>query len=165
MAQVDAFLEIPGFEGESKDKKHPKMVELTHVSLHLRNEGTGSSGGGSGAGKVHFNDLQITKKHVDKASPKLLLACASGKHIDKATIYIRKAGGEQQDYFVWELEGVFVSSYQVDSHAGGGSVLPSDHVTLNFGKIKVSYSEQDEKGNVGKPVAVTYDLKAQSGKE
>ena len=164
MAQVDAFLEIKDIPGESRDKKHSKLIELTQVSLHLRNEGTGSSGGGSGAGKVHFNDLQMTKKHVDKASPKLLLACASGKHIDKATIYIRKAGGEQEDYFVWELEGVFVSSYQVDSHAGGGSVLPSDHVTLNFGKIKISYSEQDEKGKLGEKTTATYDVKAQSSK-
>jgi len=160
MATVDAFLEIPGFDGESKDKKHPKVIELTHVSVHLRNEGSGSSGGGSGAGKVHFNDIQLTKKHVDKASPKLMLACASGQHIDKATIYVRKAGGEQEDYFVWELEGVFVSSYQVDSHAGGGSVLPSDHVTLNFGKIKIKYLEQDEKGKVGSPTTAGWDLKA-----
>jgi type VI secretion system secreted protein Hcp len=160
MAQVDAYLEIPGIEGESKDKKHPKLVELSHVSLHLRNEGSGHSGGGAGAGKVQFSDIQITKKHVDKASPKLMLACASGQHMDKATLYCRKAGGEQEDYFVWELENVFISSYQVDTHASGGSVLPSDHFTLNFGKITISYLEQDEKGKVGGKVKAGWDVKA-----
>jgi type VI secretion system secreted protein Hcp len=129
------------------------------VSLHLRNDGTGAHGGGAGAGKVQFSDIQCTKKHVDKASPKLMLACASGQHIEKATLYKRKAGGEQEDYFIWELKNVFISSYQVDTHAGGGSVLPADHFTINFGEIKISYLEQDEKGKVGDKVQAGWDLK------
>jgi len=159
MALVDAYLDIPGIEGESADKKHPKMVELTHVSIHLRNEGTAAFGGGAGAGKVQFSDIQCTKKHVDKASPKLMLACASGQHIPKATLYMRKAGTEQQDYLVLELETVFISSWQLDAHGGGHSVLPVDHMAVNFAKVKVSYSEQDDTGKVSGKTVTGWDLK------
>ncbi len=68
---------------------------------------------------------------------------------DKATLYMPQGrGGEQEDFCTWKLTDVLVSSYQVGSHAGGGSeILPVDQFSLNFGKIKVMEycGEQDEK--------------------
>jgi len=39
--------------------------------------------GGGGAGKVSVQDFNFTM-HVNKASPKLFLACATGQHIKEA---------------------------------------------------------------------------------
>ena len=42
-------------------------------------------GGGGGEGKANFNDFNFIH-HVDKASPVLMKACATGEHIKEATI-------------------------------------------------------------------------------
>ena len=42
-------------------------------------------------GKTTFQDLSIVHK-IDKASPKLLQACAMGEHVKEATITHRREG-------------------------------------------------------------------------
>jgi type VI secretion system secreted protein Hcp len=157
MASVDFFLELPDVEGESTDKKHGKKIELDSFSVSCAQSGTQSHGSGGGAGKVRFQDLHITKK-VDKASPKLLLACASGKHFPKATLYCRKAGGEQEEFLIWHFKDVIVSSYQTGGH-GHSEVLPVDQFSLNFGQIVMEYKTQDEKGKTGPGAKAGWDLK------
>jgi type VI secretion system secreted protein Hcp len=66
---VDAFLKIGGIEGES----------------------TASSAGGASEERVDFNGFGFTKS-LDKASPLLALACASGKHIDTIVLELCRAG-------------------------------------------------------------------------
>ena len=46
----------------------------------MSQSGTTHTGSGGGAGKVNIQDLFVTK-HLDKASPNLMLYCCSGKHI------------------------------------------------------------------------------------
>jgi type VI secretion system secreted protein Hcp len=157
MAQVDFFLELGDVKGESTDKKHPGKIELDSFSVSCAQHGTQSSGSGGGAGKVRFQDLHITKK-MDCASPKLLLACASGQHFPKATLFCRKAGGEQEEFCTWNLKDVLVSSYQSGGH-GHSEILPVDQVSLNFGQIIMEYGVQDEKGKVGNKVKAGWNLK------
>ena len=116
------------------------------------------SGGGGGAGKVSFQDLHCTT-NVNKSSPELAFSCASGKHITKAVLHVRKQGGEQAEYYTVTLADVLVSSFQSGGHAGGGA-LPTDQFSLNFAKIKFEYKLQDEKG-VAKPAGTFgWDVKA-----
>ena len=56
-----------------------------------------------GAGKATFQDLSIVH-HIDKASPLLLKACATGTHLKDATITHRKAGKGQQEYLDRQVE-------------------------------------------------------------
>jgi hypothetical protein len=93
--------------------------------------------GGGGAGKVGFHDISITKE-VDKASPKLYQACASGKHLKKVTIELQKSG---KTYLTYDLTDVLVTSVQVAGAGSGGSV-PLEHITLNFGKFKQSSKQK-----------------------
>jgi type VI secretion system secreted protein Hcp len=158
MAQVDFYLELGDIKGESTDKKHKEKIELDSFSVSCAQSGTQSSGSGGGAGKVRFQDLHCTKK-MDVASPKLLLACASGQHFPKATLFCRKAGGEQEEFCTWNLTDVLVSSYQSGGH-GHSEILPVDQFSLNFGKIIMEYGVQDEKGKVGKKVKAGWDLKS-----
>ena len=66
-------------------------------------------GGGGGEGKASFNDFNFTH-HVDKASPVLLKACATGEHIKEATITVRKAGKGQQEYLIIKMNDVIITS-------------------------------------------------------
>jgi type VI protein secretion system component Hcp len=47
--------------------------------------------GGSGAGKVQMQDFHFVMR-ANKASTKLMLACASGEHIPDGLLTCRKAG-------------------------------------------------------------------------
>ena len=65
---VDMFMKIDTIDGESKDKKHTKEIDVLSWSWGLSNSGSAHTGGGAGAGKVNGQDLSFTK-YVDSASP------------------------------------------------------------------------------------------------
>ena len=87
-----------------------------------------------------------------------MLACATGEHIKKAVLTVRKAGKDQQEYMKVTLEDLLVSSYQDGGHEG--SVFPSDQFALNFSKIEFDYKEQKKDGTLGGSVKTGYDVKA-----
>src|SRR5688572_18436432 len=97
MAAADYFLKIDGIEGESQDAKHKAEIDLESWSWGETQSGSHATGGGGGAGKVSMQDFHFVMR-VNKASPKLLLACASGQHIPSAILTCRKAGGDQQEF-------------------------------------------------------------------
>lgn len=76
---VDYFLKIDGIEGESRDAKHKSEIELGSFSWGETAATAPGGGGGGGAGKVSMQDFVATMR-TSKASPALLLACASGQH-------------------------------------------------------------------------------------
>lgn len=154
----DFLLEIDGIKGESADSKHKDTIEVESFSWGCSNPGSFASAAGGGSGKASFQDLHFTTK-VNKSSPVLMLSCASGAHIKKATLFVRKAGAEQLDYYVIKLEDVLISSYQSGDAAGGDSV-PTDQFALNFAKIKFEYKPQDSTGKLGSAVEGSWDLKS-----
>ena len=151
---ADYFLKIDGIEGESHDSKHKDEIDLLSYSFGASQTGTHSAGGGGGAGKVSMQDFHFTM-HINKATPKLLLACASGEHIKKAVLTCRKAGKEQQEFLKVTFTDLLVSSY----NTGGSSDIPMEQISLNFAKIEFEYKEQKPDGTLGGAVKAGYDLK------
>ncbi len=158
MALVDFFLKIEGIDGESADAKHKGEIDLESWSWGEVQGGTHHAGGGGGAGKVQMHDFSIVKK-VDKGSPKLMLACASGEHLKKATLTCRKAGKDQQEFLKITMTDVLVSSFQTGGH-GHSDVIPTDQISLNFAKIEFDYKEQKADGTLGGSVKAGWDAKA-----
>jgi type VI secretion system secreted protein Hcp len=74
-----------------------------------------------------------------------------------AEVSVRKQGGDQQDYYKIKLTDVLVSSYQ--SGGGGGANIPVDQFSLAFAKIEFSFFPQDEKGKLGSPTKMGWDLR------
>ena len=159
MAAVDYFLKIDGVDGESTDAAHPNQIEVLSFSWGESNGSNVAHGGGGGAGRVAMQDFHFTMA-VNKASPKLMLACASGKHFPKAVLSARKAGGTQQDFLKYSLTEVLVSSYQA---AGDGSVVPTEQVSLNFLKIEFAYTPQRTDGVQLQTETTAFDLAANQG--
>jgi type VI secretion system secreted protein Hcp len=158
MAAVDYFLKIDGIEGESQDAKHKGEIDLESWSWGAQQSGTHAGGGGGGAGKVSMQDFHFVMK-INKASPKLMLACADGEHIKKAVLTCRKAGKEQQEYFKITMSDLLVSSYQTGG-SGRGDIVPTDQISLNYSKIEFEYKEQKPDGTLGGSVKAGWDLKA-----
>lgn len=158
MAAVDYFLKIEGIDGESGDDKHKNEIELESWSFGESQSGTMAYGGGGGAGKVQMQDFHFVMK-VNKASPKLFLACATGEHIKKSTLVCRKAGKDQQEFLKVTFSDSLISSYQTGG-SGGSDVIPMDQIALNFAKIEIEYKPQKADGTLDAAIKVGYDLKA-----
>jgi type VI secretion system secreted protein Hcp len=153
----DYLLEIEGIKGESNDSKHGGTIEIESFSWGATNTGSHAAGGGGGAGKVSYQDIHFTTG-VNKSSPLLMLACATGQHIKKAVLFVRKQGGDQQEYYTVTMEDLLVSSFQSAGHSGDRSV-PTDQFSLNFTKIKFEYKPQKADGSLDSAVTAGYDLK------
>jgi len=154
---VDMFIKIKDIEGESKDKSHGKEIDILAWSWGMSQSGTFHGGGGGGAGKVNIQDLSFTK-YIDKSSPKLMLYCSNGKHIDDATLTVRKAGEKPLEYLIIKLEKLLVSS--VSTGGSGGEDRLTENVTLNFAKVTLDYSEQKLDGSGEKAITYSWDIEA-----
>ena len=153
----DIFAKIGDIKGESVDSKHKDEIELLSWSWGVSRSVSGSgSGAGAGSGKAHFSDLSFTHK-IDKASPLLLKACATGQHLKEATITRRKAGKGQQEFLVIKMNDVLVTSV-ADSDESGGDQMES--VTLAFAKVDLEYRPQKPNGSLDAGLHFKYDLKA-----
>jgi len=158
VAGADYFLKIDGIPGESTDAKHKGAIDLESFSWGETNTGSGAgSRAGGGAGKVAMQDFHFTSR-VNKASPSLFLACASGKHIKDAVLTARKAGKGQQDYLVFKFRDLLISSYQIGGAEAAGDV-PMDQVSFNFGQIEFEYRPQKPDGSLDAPIRAGWDVK------
>ena len=153
---TDYFLKIEGVEGESTDDKHKNEIDIESWSWGETNSGAHGFGGGGGVGKVQMQDFNFVMR-ANKATPKLMLACATGSHLPTAVLTCRKAGEEQQEYLKITFTDCLVSSYQTGGSAG--DVIPIDQIALNFSRIEYEYKPQKKDGSLDSPVKVGYDLK------
>ena len=151
----DIFAKIGDIKGESLDDKHKDEIEVLSFSWGVTNAAV-ISGGGAGAGKATFQDLSIVHQ-IDKASPLLLKACATGTHLKDATITHRKAGKGQQEYLVVKLNDVIITGV---THGGASGQPISESVTLAFAKVDLEYKPQKPDGSLDAGIHFKYDLKA-----
>ena len=152
----DIFAKIGDIKGESLDDKHKDEIEVLSFSWGMTNHAPMSSGGGVGAGKATFQDLSIVHR-IDKASPQLMKACATGTHLKEATITQRKAGKGQQDFLVIKMNDIIITSVTDGSAAGEGG---SETVSLAFAKIELQYKAVKSDGSFDAGIFFKYDLKA-----
>jgi type VI secretion system secreted protein Hcp len=153
---VHYFLKIDGIDGESMNQQYKNHIELDTFSFGATQQGTFSSNSGGGAGKVSMQDFHFVMS-VNRASPKMLLACANGEHIKSAKLYCCKAGKEQQTFMTITFTDVMVSSFQTGG--SNGSELPQESISLNFAKIEYEYKVQQADGTLGGSIKAGYDLK------
>jgi len=162
---VDYFLKIDGIEGDSHDDKHKNEIELISYDWSEMQTGSFAQGSGGGAGKVHMEGFEFVMPSC-KATPKLMLFCANGKHIKTAELTCRKAGGDQQEFYTIKMSDIIVSKFRTMSHprsTGKDENIdgrPTDEVCLTFGKIEFEYKPQKSDGALDTPVKAGYNLTA-----
>lgn len=150
------FARIGTIKGESRDAKHKDEIEVLSWSWGVSQSGTTGHGGGGGAGKASFHDFTFTH-HVDKASPLLMKACATGQHVKDATITLRKAGKGQQEYLIITMTDVLVTSVSTSVSVEGDATMES--VGLAFAKVDLEYKPQKADGSLEAGIHFKYDLK------
>ncbi|MBH9577738.1 MULTISPECIES: type VI secretion system tube protein Hcp [Inhella] len=153
---VNIHIKIDGIEGMSEVTGFEKQIQVESWSWGMSMPTNfGSSTGGS-AGKVNLNDMTFMHM-MDKASPKLMEACCTGKHIKDAVMTFCKAGGDAVVPFLKiTMNDLLISSVQV---GGAANDTPIETVCIAFREYKVEYQEQDNKGaKKGGPVIAGFDV-------
>ncbi|MBM2852874.1 MAG: type secretion system tube protein Hcp [Candidatus Nitrosotenuis sp.] len=148
-AAVDMFIKIKDIPGESSDKNHNKEIDILSLSWSSAMQ---SSRDGA-AGKASAEEFSITK-YIDKATPKLFESLATGKHIEEATLVVRKAGGNPVEYLKYTLRDIMISSYTTGS---SGEDRPTESISFNYGKIEIEYTEINADGTPGKVTVRGWD--------
>ena len=153
---ANIFAKIGDIKGESLDDKHKDEVEVLSWSWGVSQSGSiRTGGGGGGEGKATFNDFNFTH-HVDKASPLLLKACATGEHIKDGTITVRKAGKGQQEYLIIKMNDVLITAVTDDDSEGSNL----ETVSMVFAKVDLEYRPQKSDGSLDAGIHFKYDIKA-----
>jgi type VI secretion system secreted protein Hcp len=139
-AAIDAYLQIDGVKGESRDV--PGAIEVSSFSWGA-SRGMSSPTGGSADRESSAPSVSeiVIRREVDKASPMLMKCATTGCHYPSVMLYVRKAGGGSLS--TYKLTDVTVSHY---SHSGG-SEQPTESISLNFAKIEM------QTASVGGPMA------------
>lgn len=141
---IDMFLKLGDIKGESMDQTHRDEIDISRWGWRMTQSGSMHSGTGGGAGKVDMANIAI-EKALDKSTPNLMMACATGKHYPQAQIVVRKAGGASNvEYLVITLKEVMVASY--DTRAATTHDVLTEEISLNFAKVEVSYQPQKADG-------------------
>jgi type VI secretion system secreted protein Hcp len=149
------FLKIEGLKGEVTQKGYVGDIAISSYSIGAGNGNIGSSNTGGGAGKTSVHDLTITKT-VDKSSPTLFAAAATGKHFSNATIIlVRKAGEKPLEYLKIKMTDAIVSSYKTGSSSNG---RPTESVSFNFTKIEATFPASGNNGQKIKSVTSAINL-------
>ena len=152
----DIFARIGDIKGESVDSKHKDEIEVLSWSWGVQQSGSMAHGGGGGEGKASFNDFNFTH-HVDKASPVLLKACATGEHIKEATITVRKAGKGQQEFLILKMADILITS--VNPSGSGDAAATMESVALQSSKVDLEYKPQKADGSLDAGLHFKYDIK------
>jgi type VI secretion system secreted protein Hcp len=152
---ADIFAKIGVIKGESLDSKHKDEVEVLSWSWGVTQTGSIAQGGGGGQGKASFHDFNFMH-HVDKATPLLLKACATGEHIKDATITVRKAGKGPQEFLVIKMSDVIITSV-AQSGAGDGAAA-AESVALQCANVDLEYRPQKPDGSLDVGLHFKYDI-------
>ena len=151
----DIFLEITGIKGESTDAQHTGQIDVMAWSWAVSNPGSFHKGQGGGSGTPKVGDMVITKP-IDASSTELFKACMTGRHIDRAKLWVRKAGGKPLEFFQITLTKVLVNNVVPGMIEADGRL--SERVTLHFAEMKVEYTTQTATGGKGDYYSMSHQV-------
>lgn len=152
----DFFIKIGAIKGESQDDKHKDEIEVLSWNWGLSQLGSIGTGGGGGMGKVSFSDLTFSH-HVDKATPNLMKACATGEHIKEAKMTVRKSGKTPQEFMLITMSDVFITRVEPSVQSGEAGI--SEIVSMRFGKVDLEYKPQKANGSLDAGIHFKYNIK------
>jgi type VI secretion system secreted protein Hcp len=155
---IEMFLKIDGIQGESTDDRHRDEIGIVSYSWGESHPIAAGNAVGIGAGRVTMQDFHFAMR-VNKASPKLFQACASGARIRNAILTMRRSGDNPIDFVKWTFTDVTIATFQTAATVPPGE-LPLDQVSLRFAKIETEYTPMKPDGTSGAPIKAGWDVTA-----
>lgn len=148
-----AFMKIDGIKGEATETKHKDWIIIQSLdsSIH-RTIPAGAKDSQRSRGETALGDISVVRE-LDKSSPKLAEACATGLYYKEVQIdFTTDVNNKPEVYLTYTLKNVIVSGYSFHG-VSSGDPLPTEDVSLSFTDIEWKYVEFDNnkgmpKGNV-----------------
>lgn len=129
--------------GESVAVGHENEIQLRGWSWGM--SASSAIGSTQATARRSYKALTVVKS-IDAATTPLMSALATNDEVKEARLSMRKAGGQQDDYFVVTLNGARVASVDHVVSAEGTS---TESVAFTFTKIRVEYYPQQGSGQRG----------------
>jgi type VI secretion system secreted protein Hcp len=150
-AASDQFLRLSGsqYKGESLAQQFVDAIEVRSSSFDIKRAAPTEA--------PTFGNLTITK-HVDRSSPALMLAAASGAAIPSARLSVRKSGGmtDGGPYLEYCFQNVVVMSDALETVSGDDR--PSETVTFRYQNVIQSYAQSGGDGTLSAPIVTGWSL-------
>jgi len=151
-ARGGAFIKLGDIKGEATDAAHKDWIIIESFDQGILLERDAASG--LPTGKRQHKPLTVTKA-IDKSSPKLMEAIATGRVIPMVRLEF-VTPGTRTLYYQIVLKDVIVSSYQTGGSSGGA--VPMDSISLDYEEIKWTYTEFDLKGQTSRDHSYYWNL-------
>lgn len=141
LAHAAAFMKFDGIDGEVTTSPYEDYTRIDGFKVEIN----GAQGG------TELGEMSVNFK-IDKASPRLMLACASAITIPQVEIILTRPhqSGSDKAYYTITLTNVVVSSYK--NERVSGNETPFDHVTLNYEEITWTYKVLNADGSLDEEV-------------
>jgi len=155
---MDGFIKIKDIDGESTDSQHVGWIEVQSYQFGVTNATAPASAvGGGTTQRAEFESIRITKS-LDKSSPKLMLFCASGKHVESVNIEFSIVTGETRvKVFEVKLTDVVMSAFERGGNRGSG--LPTESFALAYGTLmEIYYPRNNTTGAPAGSVPAGWDV-------
>lgn len=142
MTAAKVFLRLDGIPGECPDLQHRDWIEA--ASFRLVASALPAADGTPGPGRPQVDELRMTKA-IDAASPRLLEACLTGRHIKEAVVEVLRLPTRVK-FLEYRFHDVFVVAAGVE--IGGDEAVSTEieQVRLAFGKIRMTYLHKSATG-------------------
>lgn len=143
------YLEVTGptLKGESTADSYADQIEVASFSWGASKQPNV---------KPSFSNLSLMK-NVDRASPALLEAVATGATFNSAKLHVISSGDTAREPLTYCFTGVRFTSVQQSGSAGGGRL--SESLSFAYQTIVEKYRQQDNTGAfTGDPITGGWDL-------
>jgi type VI secretion system secreted protein Hcp len=127
-------------KGEAVSQGHQDDIVVSGWNWGLT---AGSALGDTQATARRSYSALTVHKGVDSASTALMSALATNDEVKEAKLSLRRAGGEQDDFFTITLKGARITSLQ---HSGDDDGSTRETVTIAFTEVEVEYRPQKTTG-------------------
>ncbi len=150
MSQADMFLKIEGtrqgpIKGDSNVPGHVDEVEVLGWNWGMD---VSAASFGAAAARTTLQEI-VVRKRVDRASTALMSALRANEPLKKATLTVRKAGGESPvEYLKITIEKARIMSHRIGTLGDGRSEV-QEELRIAFFKINVQYQPQTGLGGGG----------------
>lgn len=145
---ADAFLAVVGkkqgpLKGECETPGH--VDDISVIAWRWAVSSPTAPGSTQATGRRVYEHLEVDK-YVDACSTRLLNALANNEDLKSVTLSLRKAGTDDEDFFVMTLEKARVTGSQIRSSLSGGLF---ETVSIAYQKITIDYHPQASSGQRG----------------
>lgn len=148
LGSSDIFLRVQTrragkIKGESALKGHEEDILVNSWNWGL--SASSAIGSNQATGRRSYTALTLNKS-IDVATTALMSALAQNDLVKEARLSMRRAGGDQDDYFIVTLKDARIVGL---SHSTDSSGQASETVQFTFTKVEVEYRPQSAAGGRG----------------